>query len=89
MFAVPLVPGVVERSALEDEGDQEPETIDEHGGDDSPANVMKARRDFSGEDAEVEEDDRDFCSDDDDLVEPLLDVKVLSVMVLVSLRVLA
>lgn len=53
VFAVPLIPGVVQRSALEDERDQEAEAIGEHGGDDGPADVMEARRDFSGEDAEV------------------------------------
>lgn len=81
MFAVPLVPGIAQGSALEDEGEQEPDAIGEHGGDDSPADVMEACRDFFREDAEVEEDDGDFRGDDHDLIEPLLDVEVLRVVV--------
>lgn len=80
MFAVPLIPDVAQGCALEDEGEQETDAIGEHCGDDSPADVMEARRDFFREDAEVEEDDGDFRGDDHDLIEPLLDVEVLCVM---------
>ena len=85
MLAVPLVPAVAQRSALENEGDQEAYAPDDHAGIDGPADVVESRRDFFGEDAEVEQDDRHFCKDDDDLVEPLFDVEVLCAMLLVFL----
>ena len=44
---------------------------------------MEASGDFLGEDAEVEEDNRDLSGDDDDLVEPLFDVEILCEVLLV------
>ena len=85
MFTVPLVPGVVQGPALENEGEQEADTIGKHGADDGIADVVESRRDFFREDAEVEEDDGDFRGDDDDLVEPLFNVEVLCVMLSVFL----
>jgi len=81
VFTVPLIPGVTQGCALEDEREQEADAIGEHGGDDGPADVMEARRDFFWKDAEVEKDDGDFRGDDHNLIEPLLDVEVLCVMV--------